>query len=66
MQFFLLILIYRSDQNLSIITTLQPWVMVGQDIFPFATMTDACKKVNFMEMFNKVPVFGENFQDVVS
>ena len=30
---------------------MQPWVMVAKDIFPFATMTDGCKKVNFMEFF---------------
>ena len=49
-----LILIFKSDQNLSIITAWQPWIMVAKDIFPFATMTDGCKKVNFIELFWKI------------
>ena len=31
--------------------------MVVKDIFLFATMTDRCKKVNFMVFFNKIPFF---------
>ena len=44
-----LILIFKIYQNLSIITAWQPWVIFSKDIFPFVTMTDGCKKVNFME-----------------
>ena len=40
--------------------------MVEKDIFPFATMTDGCKKVNFKEFFNKIPIFCENILEVVS
>ena len=40
--------------------------MVAKDIFPFATMTDGCKKVNFMEFFNTIYIFGETFPNVVS
>ena len=36
--------------------------MVAKDIFSFATMTDGCKKVNFMEFFNKIHILGETFQ----
>ena len=39
--------------------------MVAKDIFPFATMTDGCKKVNFMECFSKINIFGETFPNVV-
>ena len=56
-----LILIFKGYQNLLIIKAWQPWVMVAKDIFPFATMTDDYKKVNFMEFVNKVPLFCENF-----
>ena len=27
---------------------LQPWIILAKDIFPFATVTDSCKEVNFM------------------
>ena len=61
-----LILIFKSDQNLSIITALQPWVMVVKDIFPFATITDGFKKVTFMELFHKIQFFFvKNFQKVM-
>ena len=40
--------------------------MVAKDIFPFATMNDGCKKVNFMEFFNTIYFFGEPFTNVVS
>ena len=39
--------------------------MVAKDIFPFATMTDGWKKVNFMEFFDKIYIFVENFPNVV-
>ena len=42
---------------LSIITALQPWAMVAKDIFLFATMTDRCKKISFMEIFNQTYIF---------
>ena len=29
-------------------------------------MTDGCKKVNFMEFFNKIHIFSENFQEMAS
>ena len=45
--------------------SLQPWVMVAKDIFPFKTMTDGCKKFNFMEFFNKIHIFCEILQEVV-
>ena len=31
--------------------------MVAKDIFPFATITDSWKKINFMEYFNKIHIF---------
>ena len=65
-QILCIILIFKNDQKFSIITALQPWVMVAKDIFPFATMTDGCKKVNFMEFFNKIYISCETFQKVVS
>ena len=40
--------------------------MVAKDIFPFVTMTEGRKKVNFMEFFNKIPIFYVNFLEVVS
>ena len=40
--------------------------MVAKDIFPFATTTDGCKKVNFMEFFNTIYIFSETFQNMVS
>ena len=52
-----LILIFKSELNFSIITAWQPWFMVAKDIFPFATMTDGCKEVNFMEFLIKFPFF---------
>ena len=64
-----IILIFKSDQNLSIITALQPWVIVVKDIFPFAIfamMNDSYKKVTFIEVFNKILIFCKNFQEVVS
>ena len=35
--------------------------MAAKDIFLFATMTKGCKKVNFMDIFNKISVFSEIF-----
>ena len=32
---------------------LQPWVMIAKDIFPFITMDDSCKEMNFMVFFNE-------------
>ena len=40
--------------------------MVAKDIFPIATMTDGYKKVNFMDFFNKIYIFCENLQELVS
>ena len=45
----------------SIITALQPLVMVAKDIFPFATVTDDCKEIIFMEIPIKNTFFW-NFQ----
>ena len=45
---------------------LQPWIVVAKDIFTFATMMDVCKKSNFMEFFDKILIFSENFHDLVS
>ena len=36
--------------------------MVAKDIFPSATMTDGCKKFNFMEFFKKIYIFCETLQ----
>ena len=60
-QFLWWILIFKRKLNLSILTALQPWVMVAKNIFPFAIVTDGCKKVNFMEFFNQINIFSENF-----
>ena len=38
---------------------LQPWLMVAKSIFPFATMTNGCKKENFMEFSNKIHILSE-------
>ena len=56
---------FQKSPNLSIITAWQPWVMVAKDFFPFATMTDGCKKVSFKEFLNKTLFFCEIFFEVV-
>ena len=60
-----LIQIFKSYQNLSVVTALQPWVMVAKNIFPFATMTEGCKKV-ILWSFSKKLHYSENFQEMVS
>ena len=40
--------------------------MVSKDIYPFAPMTDGWKKGNFMESFDKIHTFCENFTELVS
>ena len=40
--------------------------MVAKDISPFATMTDGCKKVNFIEFFNQIYICCVTFPEVVS
>ena len=62
----LIIQIFIIDRILLIITALQPAVMVAKGIFPFANMTESCKKVHFMESFNTIYIICETFQKLVS
>ena len=47
-------------------TNVQPWITGAKDVFPVATLTVGCKMVNFMEFFNKIYIFCETLQTIIS